>query len=77
MGGASEPITLLHRGQFVGRNSTAAAIFVIQAKAIGQGYVPGLHAIGDFSIYISSGTGTWGPPIRTGSRSEIVAIRLQ
>lgn len=27
-------------------------------------------------IYVSSGVGTWGPPVRTGSRSEIVLFRL-
>ena len=51
--------------------------FTILTKRIFNGYHYGLHAIGDFSIYITSGTGTWGPPIRTGSRSEIVAIQLQ
>ncbi len=37
----------------------------------------GLHRDGDFSIYTTSGTGTWGPPMRLGSRSEIVEITLQ
>jgi len=27
-------------------------------------------------FYVSSGFGTWGPPIRTNSRPEIVNIRL-
>ena len=36
----------------------------------------GLHKDGTFQLYVSSGTGTWGPPIRTGSVSEIVAIEL-
>lgn len=27
-------------------------------------------------FYVSSGAGTWGPPVRTGSRSEIVLVRL-
>jgi len=26
--------------------------------------------------YVTSGVGTWGPPVRTGSRSEIVRLRL-
>jgi len=50
--------------------------FTYLTKWIFGGYHYGLHAIGDFRIYISSGTGTWGPPLRTGSRSEIVAIQL-
>ncbi len=28
-------------------------------------------------IYVSSGVGTWGPPIRTGNRPEIVNVRLK
>ena len=41
-----------------------------------EGYDYGLHKIGNMAIYISSGTGTWGPPMRLGSRSEVVAIEL-
>jgi hypothetical protein len=40
-------------------------------------YVTGLHQIGDFTEYTSVGTGTWGPPLRTGNRPEIVAITLE
>ncbi len=28
-------------------------------------------------LYVSSGTGTWGPPMRLGSKSEIVLIKLR
>ncbi|UCC79459.1 MAG: metallophosphoesterase [Candidatus Zixiibacteriota bacterium] len=31
---------------------------------------------GNTHIYVSSGVGTWGPPVRTGSRPEIVNIKL-
>lgn len=31
---------------------------------------------GQTHIYVSSGTGTWGPPVRTGSRSEIILLHL-
>jgi predicted MPP superfamily phosphohydrolase len=31
---------------------------------------------GNTHFYVSSGVGTWGPPIRTGNRPEIVNIRL-
>ena len=34
--------------------------------------VRGLHNYNDTYLYISSGVGTWGPPMRLGSRSEIV-----
>lgn len=36
----------------------------------------GLHTQGDFSIYTSSGVGTWGPPMRTGNRPEIVVMKF-
>jgi predicted MPP superfamily phosphohydrolase len=32
---------------------------------------------GNTQYYVSSGVGTWGPPIRTGSRSEIVNIKIK
>jgi uncharacterized protein len=31
---------------------------------------------GEFQIYVSHGIGNWGPPIRIGSRSEIIKINL-
>jgi predicted MPP superfamily phosphohydrolase len=31
---------------------------------------------GDTQYYVTSGAGTWGPPIRVGSRAEVVRIRL-
>ena len=31
---------------------------------------------GNTHYYVSSGAGTWGPPVRTGSRSEIVNIKV-
>ncbi|PIU45813.1 MAG: metallophosphoesterase [Ignavibacteriales bacterium CG07_land_8_20_14_0_80_59_12] len=32
---------------------------------------------GETQYYVSCGVGTWGPPVRTGNRPEIVNIRLQ
>ena len=32
---------------------------------------------GETHYYVSSGAGTWGPPVRTGSSSEIVNIRIK
>jgi hypothetical protein len=40
-------------------------------------YYYGLHRAGDFSIYTTSGTGFWGPPLRVGTDSEIAVFRLQ
>lgn len=36
----------------------------------------GLHKLGDFYLYISPGTGTWGPPMRIGSRNEITVLEI-
>lgn len=42
-----------------------------------DGYDYGLHRRGGFTLYTSSGVGTWGPPMRTGTSAEIVAITLK
>jgi len=36
----------------------------------------GYKKIGNTHIYVSSGFGTWGPPIRLGNRPEVVSITL-
>lgn len=41
-----------------------------------QPYVTGLHQHENTRIYISSGTGYWGPPLRIGSPAEITLIEL-
>jgi predicted MPP superfamily phosphohydrolase len=41
-----------------------------------QPYVAGLHRHGTMWIYISRGTGYWGPPKRLGAPSEITRLRL-
>lgn len=51
--------------------------FGILARAIYNGYEYGLHTDGDFHLYVSSGVGTWGPPLRTEGSSEIVLIQLR
>ena len=40
-------------------------------------YIRGLHKRGKTWQFISTGTGTWGPPMRVGSRNEIVVINLK
>jgi uncharacterized protein len=37
----------------------------------------GLKRLGKMLVYTSSGTGTWGPPMRVGTRPEIVLIRFE
>lgn len=58
-----------HRGQFFP--------FGLLTRWIYNGYDYGLHREGGFSIYITSGVGTWGPPMRTGGPAEIVALTLK
>jgi hypothetical protein len=58
-----------HQGQFFP--------FTLLTRWIYGGYDHGLHRSGDFHLYTSSGTGTWGPPLRLASRSEIVAVTLE
>ncbi|HUQ29552.1 MAG TPA: metallophosphoesterase [Usitatibacter sp.] len=41
-----------------------------------QPFTAGLHRLGRMWIYISRGTGYWGPPMRFGIPSEITRIRL-
>ncbi len=57
-----------HRGQLFPANFITGLIF--------QGLDYGLHTFGDFSIYTSCGVGTWGPPMKTTCRPEIIAIKF-
>jgi predicted MPP superfamily phosphohydrolase len=41
-----------------------------------QPFVDGLHRLADTFIYVSRGTGYWGPPMRVGARPEITEITL-
>jgi hypothetical protein len=54
-------------------------IFPIQiiSRLIYQKYYTGLHVEGDYTIYTSSGAGTWGPTMRTGNHPEITVIHLE
>ncbi len=57
-----------HGGQFFPWNLAASA---------GQPYLSGLHNHEGTWIYVSKGTGYWGPPVRIGARSEITVITLR
>jgi predicted MPP superfamily phosphohydrolase len=39
-------------------------------------YVTGLYQEGDKYLHVTPGTGTWGPPMRLGSRNQITVIEL-
>ena len=43
---------------------------------IEQPFLRGLHRVGETAVWVSEGTGTWGPPMRVGTRSEISLIEL-
>jgi uncharacterized protein len=56
-----------HHGQMWPFNHITGAMFEIS-----RGY----GKIGESHFFVSSGYGTWGPPIRTNSRSEIVVMDI-
>jgi predicted MPP superfamily phosphohydrolase len=41
-----------------------------------QPYTAGLHRVRELWVYVSRGTGYWGPPKRVGAPSEITRVRL-
>ncbi len=57
-----------HRGQIWPFNHITRLVY--------KGLDYGLHTDGEFNLYCSCGVGTWGPPFRTMSRSEIVLLEL-
>lgn len=57
-----------HRGQMFP--------FQFVTKMLFRGFDYGLRTIGDFTIYTTSGAGTWGPTMRTGNSPEIALITL-
>jgi uncharacterized protein len=56
-----------HGGQFFPWN------FFVRMQ---QPFTAGLHRLGTLWVYISRGTGYWGPPKRLGAPSEITFLRL-
>jgi len=56
-----------HGGQFLPWN-----LFV----PLQQPFTAGLHSLGRLRVYVSRGTGYWGPPKRLGAPSEITLLRL-
>jgi hypothetical protein len=45
-------------------------------RAFGK-FTYGLQNFGALQVYTSSGAGTWGPPMRVGTRPEVVLLRFQ
>jgi uncharacterized protein len=56
-----------HHGQLWPFNYITSAIYEISC---------GYRQIGQTHFYVSTGFGTWGPPVRLGNRPEIVQIKL-
>ena len=46
------------------------------AIGIDQPYLAGLYTHDDMLLYVSRGTGYWGPPVRMGAPSEITILKL-
>jgi hypothetical protein len=57
-----------HHGQMFPINLITSTIYELSA---------GYKKKGKTQYYVSSGVGTWGPPVRTGSRSEIVNLKIK
>ncbi|MES3002215.1 MAG: metallophosphoesterase [Pseudomonadota bacterium] len=56
-----------HGGQFLPWN------FLVKLQ---QPFTAGLHAMDELLVYVSRGTGYWGPPKRFGAPSEITLVKL-
>ena len=56
-----------HHGQLWPFNFITRAVYTISR---------GLGEVDGMKVYVSSGIGTWGPPMRLGNRPEIVKIRV-
>ncbi|UCG61498.1 MAG: metallophosphoesterase [Candidatus Zixiibacteriota bacterium] len=86
---SSPKILLAHQPKSIFEAARAGYDFVISGHTHGgqyfpyhvlaamtQPYISGLHKHDDTLIYVSRGTGYWGPQIRIGAKSEITVHRL-
>lgn len=46
-------------------------------KKLFKGFHYGLNSLGDTQVFTTSGVGTWGPPQRVGTNSEIIVLIFQ
>ncbi len=56
-----------HHGQLWPLNYITSAIYKVS-----RGY----GKVANMQVYVTSGVGTWGPPVRTGSRPEIINMKI-
>jgi uncharacterized protein len=57
-----------HNGQIVPFNLLVRRVFP---------RIRGLYEVGDLQLYVSPGTGTWGPVLRLGSRCEVTVLEFR
>jgi len=57
-----------HQGQIFPLNYITRRVY--------HGFDYGLKKLGPLNVYTSSGVGTWGPPLRLGTKSEIVLVEF-
>lgn len=57
-----------HAGQFFP--------WTLAVRAVHAPHVEGLSRRGRMWVYVNAGTGTWGPPVRLGTRPELTLLRL-
>ncbi len=57
-----------HAGQFFP--------WTLAVRLVHAPHVAGLSMLGRMHVYVSAGTGTWGPPVRLGTAPELTLIRL-
>ena len=57
-----------HAGQFFP--------WTLAVRLVHAPHVAGLSREGNMIVYVSAGTGTWGPPVRFGTNPELTLIRL-
>jgi predicted MPP superfamily phosphohydrolase len=48
----------------------------LAVRAVHAPHVAGLSREGRMWVYVSAGTGSWGPPVRFGTRTELTHLRL-
>jgi predicted MPP superfamily phosphohydrolase len=50
--------------------------FTLAVRAVHAPHVAGLSREGRMWVYVSAGTGSWGPPVRFGTRTELTHLTL-
>ncbi len=82
-------ILLAHQPRSAPAAAAAGADLILSGHTHGGQYVPwtwaihlvepyitGLYRVGEAQLWVNRGTGTWGPPLRLGSRQEITLLEL-